>query len=106
MKRAQSNNLIKKICKITVDIGKWTLMGSTIISCAWTGFVAPKEKGKKGDVRSIYIFTLHPRVCKFEDRCLCVSKTAGINAATVSKAVCLGRKLSAIVKIQKQIRSN
>jgi hypothetical protein len=41
MKRAQNNNVIKKICKITAEIGKWTLGGIMIIGCAATGFVAP-----------------------------------------------------------------
>lgn len=41
MQRAQSNNLIKKTCKITTEIGKWTLAGIIISGCAATGFVAP-----------------------------------------------------------------
>ena len=42
MKQVQIHNLIKLIGKITIDIGKWTLGGLMIISCAWTGSVAPR----------------------------------------------------------------
>lgn len=51
MKQTEIHNFIKSICKISADIGKWTLMGSTIISCAWTGFVAPRAD--PADIKNI-----------------------------------------------------
>ena len=38
--------------------------------------------------------------------CTVDSKAMGISAATVSKAVCLGSKLSEVDKIQKQLLDN
>ncbi len=55
MKQVEIQNLVKLICKIIADIGKWTLGGSMIISCAATGFVAPRAD--PADIQNIISHT-------------------------------------------------
>ena len=62
-----------------------------------------KSAGKERTVTLARRILCYIAVRKLGYKCTDVSKTAGISAATVSKAVTSGGKLSGIEKIQKQL---
>ena len=65
-----------------------------------------KSSGKERRVTNARRVLCYIAIRKLGYKCRDVSKTVGISAATVSKAVSLGRKLPETAKIQRQIRGN